>query len=240
MKNIKSIEEFLFESKQVGVLYHYTSFKGLLGIIKTDSLLGHISNNFEFNFDVDNFEFETDDYELEKLQNYYNQRRDKFENQYKISFTRDKNFTNIQRTIGKDLSVRLVVDGDKLSNNYKIEPYQYQAHYGKSISKLGDEAEEKVFIKKGDKLENISKYLIKIEFKKTWLKWKPWLLNSSETFYNFLGEMGVEDFKDLSNYEYDANIYYSKRDYYKDGILELIEKNRKEIERVLGCEFGYY
>ena len=45
-----------------------------------------------------------------------------------ISFTRDKNFYKASdtRTIwGVDTEVRIVVDGDKLSTKYKIEPYNF-------------------------------------------------------------------------------------------------------------------
>jgi len=43
-----------------------------------------------------------------------------------ISFTRNQNFDYVIRGIGSSLECRLEIDGDKLSNNYKIKPYNEQ------------------------------------------------------------------------------------------------------------------
>lgn len=74
-----------------------------------------------------------------------------------VSFTRDKNFHKSSRFgLGGNMDVRLVVDGNKLSQKYKITPYQY--HFQDYDFKQ-DEAEEIV-----DKnIENIKSYLIQID-----------------------------------------------------------------------------
>lgn len=46
---------------------------------------------------------------------------------YYISLTRDSRFTQTT-TYGEDFSICLVLDGDKLSSKYKIEPFSYFYH----------------------------------------------------------------------------------------------------------------
>ncbi len=48
MKNLKSIEEFLNEGKQVGVAYHYTSMSNLIQILDSNSLRGVYSTTTTF------------------------------------------------------------------------------------------------------------------------------------------------------------------------------------------------
>lgn len=68
-----------------------------------------------------------------------------------VSFTRSKNKETVF-WIGAEAA--LVIDGDKLSNNYKIRPYQSHDEEGRFF----DEMEERV-----DKnIINLDKYLVKI------------------------------------------------------------------------------
>jgi len=47
-----------------------------------------------------------------------------------VSFTRNKNFNKIDRNLpGGDISCILVINGDNLSNNYKIEPFHDQKFF---------------------------------------------------------------------------------------------------------------
>jgi hypothetical protein len=161
MQNIKSIEQFLNEGKQVGVLYHYTSFQSLIQILKTDSLKGKFINPME---EID-FVWGSRDEDFDKLSNYY-KNSDYFSNYKVVSFTRDKNFHKAERDLGINTEVRLVVDGNRLSDNYKIQPYQYIAHYSRSLDG-GDESEDICLIKNGDRIKNISNYLISIDFIKS-------------------------------------------------------------------------
>lgn len=80
-----------------------------------------------------------------------------------VSFTRDKNFWkeggqhNIIRSISGNSSVRLSIDGDKLSDNYKIKPYSFYRSSNLKIDSLGDvEAEERV----EGSIDNLDKYVI--------------------------------------------------------------------------------
>ena len=85
------VDKILLESKQVGILYHYTSLSNLISIINDNCLKSSHSETFMPN---------------------------------SISFTRNKNYTDFNSKftgISNNLC-RLVIDGNKLSNNYKIIP----------------------------------------------------------------------------------------------------------------------
>jgi len=104
--------DILNEAKQVGTLYHSTSGKNLIYILKSNSLKTGMPATYTN--------------EIPTV----------------IFFTRNKNYRPGEYTIE--------IDGNKLSDNYKIQPYD-------SIRNRG-EAEEYV-----DKtIENLSKYLINI------------------------------------------------------------------------------
>jgi hypothetical protein len=88
------------EGKQVGDLYHYTTFESGLKILQSNQLKSG----------------EADD-------------STKTKPIFAISFTRDKRFHN-NHNVGFDVSsfgqrpqLRFTVDGNKLSNKYKIQPY---------------------------------------------------------------------------------------------------------------------
>lgn len=104
MKHIHTFESFLNEAKQVGVIYHYTTFENGLKILQSNELKGsEASDSTHANL------------------------------VYAVSFTRDKRFHD-NHTIGFDIGssgqrpqVRFTVDGDKLSNRYKIGPFVQDA-----------------------------------------------------------------------------------------------------------------
>jgi hypothetical protein len=77
---------------------------------------------------------------------------DTFTSQPAISFTRNKNFLQIKPKLRNKPAICFVVDGDKLSNKYKIQPFQ-----DPKIKK--DEMEEKVLT---DGIDNFSNYVTKI------------------------------------------------------------------------------
>jgi hypothetical protein len=82
-----------------------------------------------------------------------------------VSFTRDKNFHGVQRD-SIACGVKFVVDGDKLSENYKIQPFNYFNTSDKSHGSENkyyhydyyDEQEEVV----KSPIRNLSKYVIKV------------------------------------------------------------------------------
>ena len=131
------LRESLNEAKQVGDIYHFTSYENMISIINDDFNLKSFGSNPD--------------------------------NSY-ISFTRNKNMSS--PTIYKD--VRITIDGDNLSNKYKIEPFaDIQAGFGRhsyyrnhiliNKKKRPDESEERVNVfKKNDKID-IKKYIKSID-----------------------------------------------------------------------------
>src|SRR3954470_25002891 len=111
---MKLVEKILKEAKQVGLLYHYTSFYGLIGIVKDNVLKTP----------------------------YVHQ---------EISLTRNKDFHKHTNII--NCNCRITIDGDKLSNHYKIVPFQYTGINGKM--KYEDQFEEQVL----KPIVNIKKYV---------------------------------------------------------------------------------
>ena len=77
---------------------------------------------------------------------------DTFSSQPGVSFTRNKNFLSTKPKLRNKPEICFVIDGDKLSNTYKIQPYQ-----DPKIKK--DEMEEKVLT---DGIKNFSNYVIKV------------------------------------------------------------------------------
>ena len=127
----EEIRKILSEGKQVGILYHYTTLEFLQDIIKSNQLL---TNEPDMSAAPDSYDSELDPYAGYEM----------------VSFTR-ANPTVAQFEIAQYANVVLVIDGDKLSNNYKIYPMQ---QYG-----IGeDEMEERVY----KDINNLNKYLIKI------------------------------------------------------------------------------
>jgi hypothetical protein len=117
----------LKEAKQVGILYHYTTLESLKDIIESNQLLSNVPD-----VDVDD--------ELDPNINKGGM----------VSFTR-ANPKNAQFTIAQDAEAVLVINGNKLSNNYKIEPtHQYGGNE--------DEMEERVY----KDINNLNRYIIKI------------------------------------------------------------------------------
>lgn len=113
----------LTEAKQVGILYHFTSYTNLVKIIKNDFKL------------------------TSTIQPY-------------VSFSRNKNL--ITDTV--PTQVRLTIDGNQMSNKYKITPYaDTKAGYGRTSQ---DENEERISLEKYPQGVDVSKYLEKVTVKK--------------------------------------------------------------------------
>lgn len=92
---VKLFKKYVTEAKQVGTLYHICSLSDLEYIIPNDT--------------------------LSSSGMYYNKllKTDKA-----VSFTRDKNFhVDVPKVANSPIRVQLVVDGDKLSENHKVTPY---------------------------------------------------------------------------------------------------------------------
>lgn len=111
------LKDLLNESKQVGLLYHFTRTGELIGILKDNMLKASdmwVTNN---------------------------------DSRPINSFTRNKNGWDVG---GFPTDVRITIDGDKLSNKYKIQPYDMR--FG------DDEMEERVY----KNISNIKDYILNI------------------------------------------------------------------------------
>jgi len=114
---------------------------------------------------------------------------DTFSNQSAISFTRDKNFYKGKNKLAVKPEIAFVIDGDKLSNNYKIQPFQ-----DPKIKK--DEMEEKAIT---DGIKNLSKYITKIIIVKN--RFNKGLLYSPEFIDKKWKEVGGDGYYgDINNY----------------------------------------
>ena len=99
--------QMLKEAKQVGLLYHYTTIEGMLGIVKRNRLGDKDHDSFSFN--------------------------------NPISFAYNKNFHKLQKTKTIPTDAVFIIDGDKLSEHYKISPYGWKLPYFWGSEKTYDE-----------------------------------------------------------------------------------------------------
>jgi len=161
---IKSYLNYINEEKNIGLIYHYCSPIKAIGIL-TDNYL--YSNKYlkEEIKDKNNLNLMTS-----VNKNDYGK--------YFISFTRDKNFHLINR-IAVDTSIRIVLDGTKLSQNYKIVSFTaYPVEKiinmaGMEITRNDDkhttdlsknESEERIYTKY---IKDINKYIISVDILKS-------------------------------------------------------------------------
>jgi len=98
-----------------------------------------------------------------------------------VSFTRDKRFHFHHRAAINTNQCRLVLDGDKLSENYKIRPFDYFMHDRDKKGHQGtyDEQEERL---KGGPVKDLDNYLIKVQIFKSFLNYL--LKFPNDNFYN--------------------------------------------------------
>jgi hypothetical protein len=153
------IESSLDEAKQIGAIYHYTTYKNAISIVDQDQLKSDTA------VDTNNSN-----------------------PKYNISFTRNKNFAAAKRNlVPGSPRVRFIIDGDKLSNKYKIEPFA-QKGFEKS-NKNSYEAEERIVYEKPFSVK-LSDYLISIDIVKE-------LKDPGKYEYDFDWDMFGEDQKKL-------------------------------------------
>ena len=130
----KWLGESLNEAKQVGILYHYTSLKAALKILEQNELKPY-KDVFGSGLEHMNY----------------------------VSMTRDNHFHRLARMI-QGIQCRFIIDGNKLSHNYKITPFndfEQGSAYGNSYGHrpYNDEQEERI---KGS-IKAIKNYIIKIQ-----------------------------------------------------------------------------
>ena len=130
-------EEQLDESKQVGTIYHYTTFENGLKILQSNELKsGEAADSTKTN------------------------------PVFAISFTRDKRFHDNhvvgfdESSFGNTPQLRFTIDGNKLSNRFSVQPYSQGGAFSKD--RKGFEAEERVISDKPFTIP-LSDYLISVD-----------------------------------------------------------------------------
>jgi len=128
----------LDESKQVGTIYHYTTFEAGLKILQSNQLKSDHTADSTNSKPV-----------------------------FGISFTRDKRFNNGNRAVdftnssfGRTPQLRFTIDGNQLSNKFKVQPYSQGGVFDKG--KKSFEAEERVISDKTFMIP-LSDYLISVD-----------------------------------------------------------------------------
>ena len=137
-QNIKLIQSVLKQAKQVGILYHYTPIYKLFQILKSNKLQTHKWRYRGSQWDKYQYNNSPDTKEV-------------------VCFTRNKNFHN-SADLGTTVTSRLVIDGNKLSNKYKIRPMRDVSHLGYTKN-ISDESQQSCF----RDIENLKEYIIRVD-----------------------------------------------------------------------------
>jgi hypothetical protein len=150
IKLINLLKE-ITEAKQVGTLYHWTSFDSLIKILKSNELKANIHDDYS-----------SIDFRVKK--------NPSIEIKPHVSFTRVKN-----KTSGNDhiyaLPWALEIDGDKLSNNYKVSPYSMTDSPKIKAGEYVDSEEEDTYQSEYEErvegnIKNLNNYIKAIVFDK--------------------------------------------------------------------------
>jgi hypothetical protein len=255
MKLIKLLNEIqIKEGKQVGELYHYTTFYNLLSILKSDSMKGSYEEELDDDYSKDEIEEIIEDL-LEDLEsaklstgsekqkdideilsqiNYYrNYHKNKphkdpilsnkyWENYSFISTSRNKHFLRMNKptdalNLGiKSDFVRITLNGNKLSNKYKILPIH---HSGAGH----DESEERIIISNKNNLNliGIRTYIKSIEFYINSF-YDPEIL---EYFIDFFNKNNIHSFDYLLD----------KKKLTIDEMFTIFKNNMKDVEKAFKC-----
>jgi hypothetical protein len=170
VENKLTTQSKLDEAKQVGTLYHFTWITALQNIL-ADNTLGNEDELYRTH--------------LSKPNEYG-----------RVSLTRDKDF-NKKSALIKNTSVCIVLDGDKLSENNQIKPYQWNPshfwdknskEYKQFIKKYGDDAFEDQMEETTPIIKNLDKYIIKVIIYKDNIEYDPFEEFEPEEFQEIYEE----------------------------------------------------
>jgi hypothetical protein len=178
-----------FEAKNIGDLYHFTDHHSLISILKSDKLKASKLEGIDVRKTINDTSI----------------------NEYYISFTRNKNLNKESREF-KRSNFRITFNANKLSENYKITPYNY---YDTTYTKLPNtfESEERIYFKKGYKpyIKDIKKYIKEITF-----------LNEPEDIF-YINLRNVF-FSEISTVDFLKNMFENPKNYRKKLLNSFINK----------------
>jgi hypothetical protein len=204
MKHLQYFEQ-IFERRNIGTIYHFTSLVNTFYIIS--------NNELESYREID-----------EQIPKIYGRTPEPHRGTT-FSFTRDKNLVKRigQGQIDTLLTTRLDFDGTKLSDKYIIRPYNWQGDWEKEQlkkmksgedfipnKKMSHEAEQ-VLITKENHLQNIQSYMLNIIIPsfETFVEEFEFYAESDPNFFyrlqSIVEMVGYEEFDEYDN-EYDENM----------------------------------
>lgn len=122
------------ESKQVGILYHVCDAESMLYNLKHNSITPGSSSN------------------MRKVKG----RKDGRKVEYAVSFTRNKDY--FVDTVDSAVFFQIVLDGDTLSDSYKISPYAADDYRDPGSF----ESEEVIYFGPNEGVTNLTDYIIKV------------------------------------------------------------------------------
>ena len=209
MKYLNNYQQLL-EEKNIGTLYHFTNLISLYMIIREDSLVSNRS--------VESCENLLQSYNLYDKQNWYY-----------ISFTRNKNFhITSSGNIDSPITCSISIDGNKLSNYYKLYPINYfDSDYNTFEEK---EAEECIVVE--DDLPKLSKYILSVKIP-TFEAFKKEIEDgSSDEYQNKLES--ISEFLNIRD-EYDDFVYDENKvepfcEKLYGEIVDFLEHNLGELD----------
>jgi len=231
--------ENLDEAKQLGTLYHFTGFKGINGILSSDTFKGSEISVLPL--------ADTYDRDVQSLgksgQEYLKKGIDKV---YYLSTTRDK-LLYIKNPKIKGSTVRIVLDGDKLSNKYKFNPFYYYSD--EMIDEPApkhdqDESEERIILGTRPEIPSAKSYikevhilLDKISDNENYLKVIAELIKKYPEIKCYYEEKPIE-LEDYINkivptfepYRYNDDVFESVTDNNNTPDKEQIKKNIQPVE----------
>jgi len=167
-ESVEGYDKIIQEGKQVGTLYHYTSLGAANSILKDGFIKGGESS----------------------LAGYHDSMRG--DNNFSLSFTRNKNFHRQNRVLGEEVECRFVIDGDSLSNIYKIQPITNTDSSVMSFKKQSVDFEyEEVILSQNPIKVPINPYVIRIDFLIEPIEGSQWGYLDTYKFIGTLKKQGI-------------------------------------------------
>lgn len=176
-KRLSKLEKIIFEGKQVGEIYHVCTIDSYLKYIKPRDILSASG----------------------KYKNWLNNAETDW-----VSFTRNQRFTVETDDVDQgNVLLQIVVDGDALSNNYKIRPYNdlmWSSDGEKDDESDESEDRESEESVKGP-IKNVSRYIKEIRFDvrmlddKTLNLIKSTIQNEPFKYFDFIKDKNIHSYR---------------------------------------------